>query len=170
MSRLLSIPIFPKIMGIGFLVAMLFGGVTLIQTRAGTSKILNQILEQKILSTTEVLAEMVELPVKTGDVYAVLRVINHAQKIYPEINYVIVRSSSGQVLASTFKNAPPQDLLKIPTPHCPPNCGTQSLQNGEGTIYESRAPILEGEAGMVQVGFTDDMVSRELTRFTETVL
>jgi signal transduction histidine kinase len=157
-------------MGIGFLVAMLFGGVTLIQTRAGTSKILHQILEQKMLSTTEMLAEMVELPVSTGDIYAVLRHINHARKFYPEINYVIVRSANGQVLASTFKNSPPGDLLKIQASPCPPNCGTQSFQSGEGTIYESRAPILEGEAGMIQVGFIDDMVTRELTRFTETVL
>ena len=167
---MLSIPIFPKIMGIGFLVAMLFGGVTLIQTRSGTSKILQQILEQKMLSTTEMLTEMIEQPVSTGDIYAVLAHINNARKIYPEIRYIIVRSADGEILASTFKNSLPEELLKIEPPHCPPNCGIQSFQGSEGTIYESRAPILDGEAGMMQVGFLDDMVSRELARFTGTVL
>ena len=157
-------------MGIGFLVAMLFGGVTLIQTRSGTSKILQQVLEQKMLSTTEMLTEMVAQPVSKGDIYAVLAHINNARKIYPEIRYIIVRSVDGEVLASTFKNSLPEDLLTIQPPRCPPNCGTQTFQSGEGTIYESRAPILEGEAGTIQVGFLDDMVSRELARFTGTVL
>ena len=101
--RVLSTPIFPKIMGIGFLTAILFGGVTLLQMRAGTSRILYQVLEQKILTTTETLADMIDTPASTGDTISILQQLDQARRIYPEIRYVIVRDSSGQVLTSTFK-------------------------------------------------------------------
>ena len=168
--RVLSFPIFPKIMGIGFLVAILFGSVTLLQTRSGTSLILYQLLEQKILSTSDTIADTIGRSASTGDVLSILRHIDHIRETIPEIRYIIVRHPDGRVMTSTFKEAIPKDLLNIPAPKCPPDCGIQSFDSHEGTIYEVRTPILEGNAGTIQIGYIDDMVSEELEAFTGTVL
>ncbi len=169
-GRVLSTPIFLKIMGIGILVAIVFGGITLLQTRAGTSRILFQLLEQKTLSTAEILADLVEKPASTGDVSSVLQLLDQARKIYPEIRYIIVWHPDGQILASTFENGVPSDLLDTSFPTCPPECGIQSFGSREGTIFDVRSPILSGKVGTIQIGFIDKMVTQELATFTGAVL
>lgn len=166
----LSFPIFPKIMGIGFLVAILFGSVTLLQTRADTSRVLYQFLEQKILSTTETIANTIERPANTGDVLSILQHLDQAREINPGIRYIIVRYPDGRVVASTFKKAVPRDLLNSSVSKHPSEFSIQTFNSLEGTIYDVRAPILEGKVGTIQIGYIDDMVSRELEAFTGTVL
>ncbi len=168
--RVLSVPIFPKIMGIGFLTAILFGGMTLLQMRAGTSRILYESLERKILTTTDSLADSIERSASTGDTFSILKSLDHSREIFPEMRYAIVRYSDGRIMTSTFRNGIPSDLLNISLPPCPPECGIQSYDSSEGIIHEARAPILDGKAGTIQVGFIDKMVSRELAAFTGTVL
>ena len=168
--RVLSVPIFPKIMGIGFLTAILFGGVTLLQMRAGTSRLLYESLERKILTTTDSLADTIERPASMGDAYSILKHLDQAREIFPEIRYVIVRYPDGRIMTSTFRNGIPSDLLNISLPPCPPECGIQSYGSPEGTIHEARSPILDGKTGTIQVGFIDRMVSQELAAFTVTVI
>jgi signal transduction histidine kinase len=168
--RVLSIPIFPKIMGIGILTAILFGGVTIYQTRAGTSRVLYQVLERRILSTADILANIIEKPVSKGDISSVLQHLGQAKKIFPEISYIIVKYPDGRVMTSTFEKGVPSDLLpKFPSP-CPPDCGIQSYKGPEGPMFEARAPILDGKEGMIQVGFIDKMATQELAAYTGTIL
>ena len=63
--RVVSIPIFFKILGIGALTAILFGAVTLIQTRASTSQILYQLLEQRTLSMGRSISDTIERSAST---------------------------------------------------------------------------------------------------------
>ena len=157
-------------MGIGLLVAILFGGVTIYQMRAGTSRILHQLQERRILATTEILADSIEKPARAGDVDSIKEHMEQASKINPEIRYIIVRYPDGRIMASTIKDGVPSDLLNMTVSPCPPDCGIQNYQNREGTIFEVRSPILGGKVGMIQAGFIDTMVSQELGVFTGTVL
>ncbi|MBM4044904.1 MAG: hypothetical protein FJ279_07310, partial [Planctomycetes bacterium] len=63
--HLLSVPIFVKVIGIGALVAALFGGVTLVLTRASMSGILYQLLEERALSTAHSLSTHLRGPMST---------------------------------------------------------------------------------------------------------
>lgn len=168
--HILSFPIFLKIVGIGFLTAILFGSVTLLQTRVGTSRILSQLQQQKVLSTTKLLANTIETSVSEGDTASILRSLEQIRLIYPEIRYIIVRYPDGRIMASTPEKGIPQDILNISGVRCPPDCETQIFKDNDSTIYEARAPLLAGSAGAVQVGFIDDIVSRGLETFTWTVL
>jgi signal transduction histidine kinase len=168
--RVLSIPIFLKILGIGFLTAILFGAVTLIQSRASTSQLLYHLLEQRTLSMGRSLADTIERPASIGDSFSVKEHLEEAQKTFPEIRYVIVRNKRGEIVASTFDTGIPQDLLKASPPSCPPNCSAQTLGSPEGLIIDGRFPILGGHAGTIQLGVLDKMVSHELARLTRTVI
>lgn len=167
--RILSIPIFLKIMGIGFLVAIVFGSVTLIQTRAGTLRILSDLLEEKVLTTTRTLVYMIEKPASTGDTLSVQQHLDRVGEIYQEIRYIIVRYPDGRVMASTFKTGIPRDILNAAAPSYPPEREIRKYENMEGNVYEVRAPILAGKAGSITVGFLDDIVSSGLEAFTGTV-
>ena len=168
--RILSFPIFLKILGIGFLTAILFGSVTLLQTRSSTSQILYQLLEQRTLSMGRSLADTIERPASIGDYYSIRRHLLEAQKTFPEIRYIIVRNSDEKIVATTFQDAVPPDLLKITSPLCPPQCDAQTIGSEEGILMDIRFPIVSGYAGSVQLGVLDRMVSHELASLTGKVL
>jgi Fe2+ transport system protein B len=89
--HILSYPIFLKIMGIGLLTAILFGSVTLLQTRVGTSRILSQLQQQKVLSTTKLLVNTIEKSVSDGDTASILQLFEQIRVIYPEIHYYLLQ-------------------------------------------------------------------------------
>jgi signal transduction histidine kinase len=168
--RILSIPIFLKILGIGFLTALLFGSVTLLQTRSSVSQILYQLLEQRTLSMGRALADAIQDQASTGNFFAVMRHLQEAKKTFPEIRYIIVRNRDGKIEASTFENGVPDDLLRMPLPSCPPDCPVQTFGSPEGLIIDARFPIVGGFAGTIQLGVLDHVVSRELAKLQRVVL
>lgn len=168
--HLLSFPIFLKIMGIGFLTAILFGSVTLVQTRIGTSRILSQLLEQRVLTTTEALADAIAEPARKGDLSSVRQHLEQVRKIFPEMRYAVVLYPDGRVMASTFEGAVPKDILDNAGASCPPDCGTRILNLSKNTIYEAREPVSGGSIGSIRAGFISDSFSQERRTFTWTVL
>ncbi len=168
--RVLSIPIFYKIVGIGLLTAVLFGAVTLLQTRASTSQILYQLLEQRAISIGRSLTDAIERPASTGDFFAVRQHLNQAKKTSPEIRYIIVRDRDGKVVASTFEKSVPADLSRIGNKTCPPECTAQTLASTEGLIMDVRFPVVGGYAGTIQLGVLDRMINRELGILTKMVV
>ena len=168
--RILSFPIFLKILGIGFLTAVLFGAITLLETRSSTSQILYQLLEQRTLSMGRSLADTIGRPASTGDYYAIRRHLQEAQKTFPEIRYIVVRNPDDKIVATTFENRIPPDLLSISSPVCPPQCTAQTIGSDEGIIMDIRFPVVGGYAGSVQIGVLDRMVSHELSALTSKVL
>ena len=165
-----SIPIFLKILGIGFLTALLFGAVTLLQTRASTSQILYQLLERRTVSMGHALADTIQSPASAGNFVAVMQHLQQAKRTFPEIRYIIVRNQSGRVEASTFENGVPGDIAGMPRPGCPPNCPVQTVESPEGLIINAFFPLVGGNAGTIQIGVLDRMVSRELGILTRGIL
>jgi signal transduction histidine kinase len=168
--RILSFPIFLKIVGIGIITAILFGAVTLLQTRATTSQILYQLLEQKTIAIGRSLADAIERPASTEDYYSIWRHLKEAQKSFPEIRYVIARNHDDKIVASTFENGVPPDLAKLSSPLCPPQCTAKAVGSDEGIILDIRLPIAGGYVGSVQLGVLDSIVIRELDSLRNKVL
>jgi signal transduction histidine kinase len=168
--RILSFPIFLKIIGIGLLTAVLFGAVTLWQTRSTTSEILYQLLEQKTISMGRSIADTIERSASTADYYSIRLHLKEAQKAFPEIRYLIVRDRNNSITASTFEKGVPPDLIKLSSPQCPPQCKAQTIGSGENSIMDIRFPVAGGFAGSVQIGVLDTIVLHELDTLTGKVL
>jgi signal transduction histidine kinase len=168
--RILSIPIFFKILGIGFLTAVLFGAVTLVQMRSSASKTLYQLLEQRAISMSRSLADTIERPVSIGDLFSVNGHLDQARKTFPEIRYIIIRDQNKQIIASTFKKGIPADLLKMEVPDCLPNCSVQIYGSTEGLILDVFSPLSLSPIGTVEVGVLDQMVTKELAALRNKVI
>jgi signal transduction histidine kinase len=168
--RILSIPIFFKILGIGFLTAVLFGAVILVQTRSSSSNILYQLLEQRAVSMSRSLADTIERPVSTGDFFSIMSHLQAARKTFPEIRYILVRDQDKKIIASTFENGVPPDLLKITSPPHTPGSPVMIFGSSEGLIFDVFSPISGGHLGTIEVGVLDRMVSRELASLRITVI
>ena len=148
-------PDFPENYWHRLITAILFGAVTLLQTRSTTSEILYQLLEQKTIAMGRSIADTIERPASTGDYYSIRRHLKEAQKSFPEIRYIIVRDHDESIIASTFENGVPPDLMKLSSPQCPPQCTAKTIGSDEGSIMDISFPVAGGYVGSVQMGVLD---------------
>lgn len=166
----LSIPLFLKIMGIGLVVAAVFGSVTVLQIRGSISRALHQMLEQRTRSMAHSLVAGLERPMSTGDVFSVDQRLQRTLQMFPDIRYIIVRDAKGQIVIHTFKKAVPEDLVRPSRQAVESEEEFQVFASGEGLVFEVACPILGGHAGLLEVGVTDQMITRELSAVTRSVL
>ena len=165
---LLSVPVFFKILGIGALVATLFGGVIILQAKSSMSRVLYQMLEENTLSTARSLVTELERPMITGDLFTVKRKLQRSLGMTPQMRYIIVRDQDGGIVAHTFEKAVPADLLRV---YSESLWGTtQVLDSGEGTTLDTAFPILKGHGGSVQLGMSDRLITRELSALRNSIL
>ncbi len=110
-SCVLSIPLFFKIMGIGLVVAAVFGGVMLLQVRSSVSRTLHQMLEERTRSIARSLVASLERPMSTSDVLAVDQSLQRTRQMFPDVRYIIVRAVDRRIVSHTFEHSVPHDLL-----------------------------------------------------------
>lgn len=166
--RVLSVPIYIKVLGIGALVATLFGGVLILQTRGSLSRVLYQMLREATLSSARSLAADLERPMLTGDMFSVKRKLQATMGMAAQVRYIVVRDQDGRVAAHTFEEAVPADLEKVFSESLWGT--TQVLTTPGALILDSTFPILDGHAGSVQLGMSDRMIKQELSKFTRSIL
>jgi signal transduction histidine kinase len=168
--RIMSAPLFVKIMGIGVLVAAVFGSVTLLQIRGTISRALQQMQEQRARSMARTLAADLERPMSTRDLFTVHQKLNRTKKMFPDVRYVVVRDNHGKIVGHTFEKAVPGDLAKAPVATGDSDDDFRVFSSSEGRLFEVTSPVLEGHAGTVQLGMSDQMITRELSSITGSVL
>ena len=179
-SWLLSVPLFFKIMGIGLVVGAVFGGIMLLQIRGSVSRTLYQMLEERTRSIARSLVVSLKRPLSTGDLLSVNQQLQYTQEVFPDIRYIIVRDTHGRVVSHTFGRAVPHDLPGQNRQSSGEKSSGEKSSNGEprfqvlasrdGLVFDVTHPILEGHAGVLQIGLTDETVTQELTTVTRSVL
>ncbi len=166
----LSIPLFFKIMGIGLVVAAVFGSITLLQIHGSISRSLHQMLEERTRSVAGSLVASLERPMSTGDMLAVNQRLKRVRRMFPDVRYIIVRDARGQVVSHTFERAVPHDLVRPPEQSGDSEIDLEVFTSTEGLIFNVTHPILNGHAGTLQLGVTDQMVTQESTVVIRSVL
>jgi len=167
-ERALSIPIFFKVLGIGAVVAVLFGSLTLVQTQAGASQFLYRLLEQGSLSTAHMVVDTMEAHGGTADIAGIMEHLRDVRLELPEVRYIVVLDREEGILGSTpAGNIPPGLQRDFP----PPNrfeCALRTVSGHEGRLVEVRCPV--AGIGSVQLGFADAMVVQRLAALRGTIL
>jgi len=167
--RLKSVPIGVKILGIVVAVALLFAGLILPEARQTMVRVHYRALEHKALAVGQSLAADVERPLITADSLTVDERIKEAKKAEPDIRYVIVRDRENRLVAHTFPDGVPPDLLKNGHENGVPEGRVEVLGCDEGLIFDTSVPILGGRAGVVQVGLSDRGVREEIGMVTRSL-
>jgi signal transduction histidine kinase len=168
--KLVSLPVYLKILGTTTVLILFFGAVTLVQTRSSVSLVLHELLDQRALSTAHSLAASLERSIVTGDLYTVRERILRTKSTLSDIRYVVVRDPAGHVVAHSFEKSVPEDLLNVLVDSPPAEGTTQVLGVEGGLIFAAACPILRGDAGTLYVGITDRAITRELSAVTRSTL
>jgi HAMP domain-containing protein len=79
------------------------------------------------------------------------------------VAYAFIEDSQGEIVAHTLGNFPPELRQGLPA------VGQREVHRrevslGGKTVYETGAPVLEGQVGRVRVGFWQDAVEKEIRR------
>ncbi len=168
--RILSVPIFFKILGIGALVALVFGAVTLFETRDNVERTLYRELEQESRTMAELLSMKVERPLSTGDLFSVKQILDRSRQTVEDIRYIIVQNANGGVAAHTFESHVPEDILNVSSSSSAVGGEVEVLESSEGKIFHASYPILEGFGGTLHLGVLDSSAASDLEALTKSIL
>ena len=158
--RILSVSIFFKILGIGALVAILFGGVTLVQTRKILEQSLSRILEQNARFTGRLMATSLEPFLADGDATGIEQRLSRWIASCPELLYITVRDPQDETIGQVRAHGAPNEL-PFETPH-PASETPRVTHTKTAYVLDARVPIRQGEAGSVELGLSLPLVSDEM--------
>lgn len=166
----LASPIFFKVLGIGALVSVVFGGTTLYLTDSVTSRIHAQLLQQKTANAARALARDLLRPMITGDRIAVRQKLDQTLKSAEDVRYIVVRDSHNRTVAHTFEVGVPTALERYAQDRKAPAGEVIVFDSAEGRIFDVVVPIHEGRAGSVQLGSRDTMLNVQSMVMTRLIL
>lgn len=174
---LLSVPIFFKIIGVVALVAVLFGAVTIHRVDRCLTEFLYADLKERAISTGLSLADDVTRSVVIRDVISLHDILTKQKAGLPDAEYFCVLDAHGNILAQWTAGSGPDNavfLTRIQSARASTrDVGRDSIRvfrDGDRYIVESRALILEGNAGWVMVGLSDARIARVIRAITSSFL
>ncbi|MBI5095432.1 MAG: HAMP domain-containing protein [Candidatus Hydrogenedentes bacterium] len=193
-ERILSVPIYVKILGIGILVTFLFGAVSYYGIRASMYRTHYGIHAETVLSIARSLSSRVGKLIETGDAAAITEEIALVIRTFPDVRYVIIQGKDEQVLGHEFTfptNIPADlmlkqdalcaschtnpeagelrsDLYAVPSEIVVPDARFQLWSRPGGLILEVATPVPSG--GTVRVGAGDTIIQREITAVSQSLL
>lgn len=132
------------------------GLVSILQMRALLPQTLREELDKRALSIARNVALRVTDPLLTANPLEVRAILADAMATNPDVRYAFVLDSRGALVAHTFSGGFPRDLLTR-RPVSPDGADdVQWLRSEEGIIHDARARIVDGLAGEVRVGLSEE--------------
>ena len=186
-----------KVLGIGFVVAFLFGGVTYVRVRESINLTHYRIHVPEAYSVAKSLATHIEDGMRSGDIDKVGVGINDILRSFPSVRYVIVLDDDEQIIAQHFNFSSEAhsdvgsvkgevcaschsypNLVEIPgeilegSPFGPGSKAGEfrSFSRGDGRVVEASVLIPGQGLGSVRVGITDMVIEQAITSVTNTLV
>jgi two-component system response regulator HydG len=97
-----------------------------------------------------------------NDLVGLQKMLDQQMKSNPALGYIFVLRD-GRVLAHTFSQGVPKDLLEANRPASVSRPGSWKLKSKQGEYYLDTAwPIFEGKAGVLRLGFSESYYRRQV--------
>ncbi len=158
---ILSFRISVKIMGIGLILAAILACCTLWATGQASSQRMHLWLEQRTISTAQLLSANLEGPMSNGDVAVVQQRIDRTYKDETDVHYIIVSDSDSQIVAQAFDEEFHGRMSGYPFGKSGEIDKVSRLEIGREIIFDVTTPILLGRAGTLQIGISDEIIRTE---------
>jgi signal transduction histidine kinase len=159
-----------KILGIvlGFIV-LLGAGVT-IQSRYALTATMTAQLEEQSVSISRDLAARATDPILLNDLLRLHDLLDETLANNPNVRYAFLVDSHGQVIANSFGNGFPLNLLSLNSAQPADHHHTALIQTDEGLIWDTAVPILDGKIGTARIGLSDASMRAALSTLTAQIL
>jgi sensor histidine kinase regulating citrate/malate metabolism len=131
---------------------------------------MNRQLEEQSVSATRDLAARATDMILLTDRYALLRLLQDTQLNNANFTYAFILDQQGQVLAHTFGDTFPLQLLNMNSVGPEEHHHTVLINTEQGLVWDTAVPVLEGQAGITRVGISDAGVRQVLRSLTGQIL
>ncbi|MBI4494885.1 MAG: HAMP domain-containing protein [Chloroflexi bacterium] len=151
----LSAPVRLKIMGIALGVIFLLGLAMTLQVRATlTGRMLEELEQRGVAVTRDVAGRAADL-ILTDNLFALQELVRTTMENNEDARYVFIVGRDGRILAHTFGEHFPPDLLVVNAAGPPARSRVELLETEEGLIHDLAVSILDGKAGVARVGMSE---------------
>lgn len=144
-----------KLIAAFILIIIFFGSIMIIFVKDDISATLLEEFGHRETSIARNVAQQGIDLVLTDNDLALSHLIGDTKEIEPEVVYIFITDQNGKVLAHTFKDGFPIDLLNANTLQQDQKENIVVLRAEDGMIYDIAYPLIEGKNGQVRVGMTD---------------
>ena len=152
-----------KILGIVLGMVLLLGFSITLQVRAVMAKALVNRLQEQGISIAHDLAARATDFILINDLFSLHQLLMETQANNADVRYAFIVAQDGTVLAHTFGDGFPADLLAANRVPATDHHQTAGLATDEGTVWDTAVPIFEGQAGMARVGLSEQGIQTSLT-------
>jgi len=143
-----------KMMGIALISIFSLGlGITW-QARAMMVRSLQRELEQRGISIARDLAFRSTDLILTNDLYSLYTLARETVQTNEDVRYTFLVDPAGNVLAHSFEDGFPADLLAVNRPEEGQPYRLQKVQTEEGLVLDVAVPVFDGRAGIARVGMS----------------
>lgn len=165
-SFLLSVPLKLKILGLALGLILFFGAVTIYNVQKALKENMDDFLKEESRFIAAGLSYQVYDYLLINDLYGLTQMLRDMVQSRPDLRYIFVRNSTGQVIAHTFEGGFPADLLMSPAGIPSSSSELRLLHTNEGKIWEASAGISNGSEGVVLVAVRGDRLQRQIEGIT----
>jgi methyl-accepting chemotaxis protein len=151
-------------------IIILLGIAVIVFIRVNIARHLEHEMIEKGVVLSEHLANMVVEPVLTDNYVSLQMMVNEFLNYDIDIQYVIVSDHKGRVIAHTFGEAFPTDLIEANVLGPGTQISTENLVTEQGSIIDIAVPVLKGDAGVVRIGFSGQHISETVSRVNRALL
>ena len=128
------------------------------------SEIMRQDLEGRGKSIAMELSQLSSDPIQTGNLFALEELVYMAKNNNEFVEYVFVVDPQQQVMAHTFRNGMPVNLLTLHGSTASDEVTVQSYESNLGQIDDISSPIEDGSLGYVRLGVNEKALVSTLAK------
>jgi len=159
-----------KLLGITIGLIVLFGVAVIVFIQTVIYQRLVTELQKRGLVIAEYIAAQSVSPMLTRNILGLQAIAADHKEMEKDIVYVFFQDIRGEVLAHTFGETFPIDLMEanIITRNQP--YSIQSLSTERGTILDIAVPVLKGEIGVVHVGILEEPIKKAVANIIRLII
>ncbi len=161
------LPLFWKFAIAISVIVILFGTLNLLFIRYQVYRTFEAQIERNGLSISSMAAKQLVDPMLYNELGTVNKVLQRTKSVNPDIKYLIVVSPDNKVIAHTFNDTPPQSLINVNFLDKDITSGIKiinSLSRNDTVIRDFAMPILDKRLGTLRVGFSEDVIDKQLSQ------
>ncbi|OFX13406.1 MAG: hypothetical protein A2Z18_01395 [Armatimonadetes bacterium RBG_16_58_9] len=165
MARILGASIRAQVMGVALAVVLISGVAMIMHARLVIARAVGGQLDERTISIARTLALRSQDPVLTGDDYALHELVLDTVNANQDVRYAFVVGPDGDILAHTFSDGVPGDLLRL---NCDSSRGTSlvKMSTEEGIIRDVASPLASAPGSFVKVGVTQRLLDERVASST----
>lgn len=149
---------------------VLLGGLLIIFISTTVSKKIETELQQRaVILADDIVRESIE-DLLTENIFNIQLNIHKHKENVEWVEYVFVINSDGNVVAHTFQEIFPIDLMGINAIMPDQKYNVQHITTGKDKVFDLAMPILKGELGIVRLGISESSISEGISNITQMIL